>query len=115
MGYLPFVQNDYLSSFAMDTYNEFSDTLALIDDRGDIAAAGDIGDLSYIMPCAQISYGGFKGTIHGDDFKLDDENFVLNTFPKYLERLFENLNGNIDPSKLYKRTYNEYKKLIDEI
>lgn len=115
MGYLPFVQNKYLTSFAMDAYKEFPEDLDIIDDRGGIAAAGDIGDLSFMMPCAQISYGGFTGTIHGDDFKLDDENFVLSTFPKYLESMFKKLNGNIDRDNLYKKSYEEYKKLIDEI
>jgi hypothetical protein len=56
-------------------------------DRGGIAAAGDIGDLAFMMPCIQISYGGFEGTIHGDDFKMIDPEFVLETFPEFLSEV----------------------------
>lgn len=115
MGYLPFVQNNYLSSFAMESYKDFSDSIELIDDRGGIAAAGDIGDLSFMIPCAQISYSGFKGTIHGDDFKIDDYDFVLSTFPIFLVNLFRKLNKKLSKDKLYRNSYEEYKKLIDEI
>ncbi|AQP52870.1 carboxypeptidase [Vagococcus penaei] len=115
MGYLPFVQNDLLNDLARTVYEQTPAITRLIDDRGSIAAAGDIGDLAFMIPCAQISYGGFAGTIHGDDFQLVDEDFVLDTFPNYLLNLFNHLNGNLSKEMLYKKTYHEYKALIESI
>ncbi|MGX7349062.1 M20/M25/M40 family metallo-hydrolase [Dolosicoccus paucivorans] len=115
MGYLPFVQNRYLNEFVAKAFDKSSQISHMIADRGSIAAAGDIGDLSFMMPCIQVSYGGFKGTIHGDDFKLDDPEFVLKTFPKFLVQVFEEMSGQIDYNQLYKRSYSEYERLIEII
>lgn len=115
MGYLPFVQSPFLNSFAKEIYDETPEITNIIDDRGGIAAAGDIGDLAFMMPCAQISYGGFTGTIHGDDFTMIDEDFVLDTFPTYLVSLLNHLTGKLSKEQLYKKTYAEYKELIDSI
>ncbi|MCS0543280.1 hypothetical protein NXY55_25195, partial [Aeromonas veronii] len=78
-------------------------------------AAGDIGDLSYMIPCIQIGYSGFTGTIHGDDFIDIDPEFIYEIFPRFIAQVFEKMNGNIDASKLYKRSYEDYIKLINEI
>lgn len=87
---------------------------ALIDDRGGIAAAGDIGDLAFMFPCIQISYGGFAGTIHGDDFRMTDEEFVLTTFPEFLSEVLVKLND-VDRDKLYKRSFAAYEELLHSI
>lgn len=115
MGYLPFVQNRYLNEFVAKAFEKSAEIRHMITDRGSIAAAGDIGDLSFMMPCIQISYGGFKGTIHGDDFKMDDPEFVLKTFPKFLIQVFEEMSGQIDYNELYRRSYSDYEKLIQTI
>lgn len=115
MGYLPFVQDRYLNSFVETVFKKFDKIPDIIDDRGGIAAAGDIGDLAFMMPCIQISYGGFAGTIHGDDFKMIDPEFVLKTFPEFLVKVFEEMSGNLDDSKFYKRTAQEYRELIETI
>lgn len=115
MGYLPFVQSAFLNGFAREVYDKTTTINQIIDDRGSIAAAGDIGDLAFMMPCAQISYGGFTGTIHGDDFTMIDDTFVLKTFPDYLLALFSHLNGKIQKNQLYKKTYSDYMQLIDSI
>lgn len=115
MGYLPFVQDRYLSSFVTRAFEKCADIPHMIDDRGSIAAAGDIGDLSFMMPCIQISYGGFSGTIHGDDFKLIDPEFVLQTFPRFLTTVFAEMSGNLDYDRFYKRSFQEYKELIASI
>lgn len=115
MGYLPFVQNLYLNALVQDVFKDFSEIPGIIDDRGSIAAAGDIGDLSFMIPCAQISYSGFTGTIHGDDFKLIDPEFVLQTFPKFLVKVLTKYSEELDYSKLYKRSFEEYESLVSEI
>ncbi|MHC5280602.1 M20/M25/M40 family metallo-hydrolase [Listeria kieliensis] len=112
MGYLPFIQNRYLNEFVKKAYLKNDAVEAIIEDRGGIAAAGDIGDLSFMMPCIQISYGGFTGSIHGDDFKMIDEPFVLETLPGFIADVLEEMNGSIDRKELYKRSYKEYEQQI---
>lgn len=114
MGYLPFVQDRYLNTFVKSAFEENNKITALIDDRGGIAAAGDIGDLAFMFPCIQISYGGFAGTIHGDDFKMTDEAFVLTTFPEFLSEVLVKLND-VDTDKLYKRSFTAYEELLHSI
>ncbi|MBO1308294.1 carboxypeptidase [Enterococcus sp. 669A] len=115
MGYLPFVQDRYLNTFVETAFSKCDAIPDIIDDRGGIAAAGDIGDLAFMRPCIQISYGGFEGTIHGDDFKMIDPDFVLKTFPEFLVTVFAEMSGNLDSTKFYRRSFEEYKKLIDSI
>ena len=114
MGYLPFKQDRYLSDFVWKAFEE-NDEIEVLYNDDPISAAGDIGDLSYMLPCIQIGYSGFTGTIHGDDFIDIDPPFIYEIFPRFLAQVFEKMNGNIDSSQLYKRSYEEYKKLIDEI
>lgn len=115
MGYLPFVQDRYLNSFVEEAFKEYDAIPSIIDDRGSIAAAGDIGDLSFMMPCIQISYGGFSGTIHGDDFKMIDPEFILTTFPDFLTKVLAKFSNQIDPSTFYRRSFAEYEALINSI
>lgn len=114
MGYLPFVQNRYLSKFVLDTFDEF-EKIPAIRNENPISAAGDIGDLSFMMPCFQIGYSGFSGTIHGDDFIENDPEFMFNIFPEFLLKILKNMNGKIDEKHLYSREYKEYEKLINDI
>jgi len=114
MGYLPFVQNRYLSTFVQEAFKK-SEGIDVLIDADPISAAGDVGDLSYIMPCIQIGYSGFTGTIHGDDFIDVDPEFIYEIFPRFLTIVLEELNGSVDREKLYKRTYKEYKDLLHSI
>src|SRR5699024_3994982 len=114
MGYLPFIQNRYLSTFVQEAF-EKSEGIDVLLDADPISAAGDIGDLSYMMPCIQIGYSGFTGTIHGDDFIDVDPEFIYEIFPHFLAVVLEQLNGNIEEEKLYKRSYKEYMELIHSI
>lgn len=114
MGYLPFVQDRYLSSFVLDTFNKFGEIPA-IRNENPISAAGDIGDLSFMIPCIQIGYSGFAGTIHGDDFIENDPEFIFNIFPEFLIEVLKNMSEKIDKNKLYYRDYKQYEKLINEI
>lgn len=114
MGYLPFKQDRYLSDFVWKAFEENNEIDVLYNDDP-ISAAGDIGDLSYMIPCIQIGYSGFTGTIHGDDFIDIDPEFIYEIFPRFVAQVFEKMSGNIDRSKLYKRSYEDYIKLINEI
>lgn len=114
MGYLPFVQNRYLNEFVREAFHENEEIEDIIDNNT-ISAGGDFGDLSYMMPCIVISHSGFKGTIHGDDFTHIDPEFIYEIFPRFLAQTLDQMNGKIDRSKLYKRSYADYKKLIDSI
>lgn len=114
MGYLPFVQNRYLSGFAIEAFHENGEIAALRNESA-ISAAGDIGDLSYMIPCMQIGYGGFHGVPHGDDFKEIDPEFIYEIFPRYLAQVLDRMNGRIDKSRLYKRSFREYEQLIASI
>ncbi|GAQ19080.1 peptidase M20 [Oceanobacillus picturae] len=111
MGYLPFVQDRYLSTFVKEAFDETNEIEELLNNNF-ISAAGDIGDLSYMMPCIQIGYSGFTGTIHGDDFIDVDPEYIYETFPRFLANVLEKMDGNIDKEKLYRKPYAEYEKLI---
>ena len=116
MGYLPFKQYTYLSDFVKETFEEFDEIAELFDNRNHpISAGGDLGDLSFMRPCIQIGHSGFTGTIHGDDFKHVDPEFLFSIFPKFLIEVLKKMNGRIDPSQLYKRSYAEYEQLIQSI
>lgn len=98
----------------MEAFNE-NEEIADILNNNAISAAGDIGDLSFMIPCIQIGYSGFSGTIHGDDFIDVDPKFIYEVFPRFLAQSLEKMNGSIDRSKLYRKTYEEYVALIQSI
>ncbi|KKO54888.1 M20/M25/M40 family metallo-hydrolase [Paenibacillus sp. DMB20] len=114
MGYLPFVQDRYLSEFVLEAFQSNGE-IADIWNNNAISAAGDIGDLAFMMPCIQIGYSGFTGTIHGDDFKDIDPEFIYEVFPGFLTQVLERMSGRIDRSKLYRRTFAEYEQLLASI
>ncbi|XOQ12554.1 MAG: Carboxypeptidase [Shouchella clausii] len=114
MGYLPFVQDRYLSTFVKQAFAKTEEVEELLENNA-ISAAGDIGDLSYMMPCIQIGHSGFAGTIHGDDFIDVDPHFLFAVFPRFLTQVFAELNGAIDWSRLYKRSYDDYLAVIETV
>lgn len=114
IGYLPFIQDRYLSKFGTDYFKTQGDISRCYENRP-IAAAGDIGDLSYMIPCVQVGYSGFTGTIHGVDFIHEDLEFILDTFPKFLAGYLGYLSGKLEKEKLYHRTYKEYEDVVVEM
>ncbi|SHG99334.1 M20/M25/M40 family metallo-hydrolase [Virgibacillus chiguensis] len=114
MGYLPFVQDRYLSTFVEAAFHKNTEIDEILNDNF-ISAAGDIGDLSFMMPCIQIGYSGFTGTIHGDDFIDVDPTFIYEIFPRFLAQVLEQMSGSIDKAKLYKQSYTAYQELIASI
>ena len=114
MGYLPFVQDRYIGQFVVDAFTEQSEIKTLWNNKF-ISAAGDIGDLSFMVPCIQIGYSGFAGTIHGDDFKDEDPEMIYEIFPRFVAKSLEYMSGKIDKSKLYKKSFREYEECINSI
>ncbi len=80
LGYLPFNQSRYLSTFVKSAFEKF-DRIEFCKDSSPVSASGDIGDLAFMIPTIQIGYSGFKGTIHGDDFIHDDVEYIFSIFP----------------------------------
>jgi amidohydrolase len=111
MGYLPFFQDRQLSVAFAEAFEATDEIVDLIDDRGAIAAAGDAGDLAYLIPTVQLSYGGFAGTIHGRDFRLVDRQTVLVSVPKLLQAALERLADHL-PTELRRRSFDEYRAVI---
>ena len=112
MGYLPFIQSTYLSDFVKKTFENF-DAIEYCKDNSPISAAGDIGDLSFILPCIQIGYNGFVGTFHGDDFIHKDTEYIFSIFPQFLVEVLKDMSGKIDKNRLYKRSREEYEKTLE--
>lgn len=114
MGYLPFLQDRYLTNFVHETFKSFEEIPAMRNNNP-ISAAGDIGDLSVMMPCMQVGYSGFAGTIHGDDFIEDDPEFIFEVFPRFIFEVLKHMSGKLDKDKMYKSDYSEYKSIIEGI
>ncbi|MFC0673255.1 M20/M25/M40 family metallo-hydrolase [Brachybacterium hainanense] len=114
MGYLPFIQDRTMSGAFRDAFDQDERITHLIEDRGAIAAAGDAGDLSFMMPTVQLSYGGFDGTIHGRDFRMVDPEHVLIDVPRLLVRALLRLDAHL-PEPLRRRSYEEYVATIAAI
>lgn len=114
IGYLPFKQNRYLSSFVEEEFYKFDKIEEIIKNRA-ISAAGDIGDLSFMFPCIQVGYSGFVGTIHGNDFIHEDNEYIFSIFPQFIYNVLKNMNGKIDKNKLYKKSFTEYETIINKI
>lgn len=112
MGYLPFFQDRTVSQAFVEAFEATDEIVDLISDRGAIAAAGDAGDLSFLIPTVQLSYGGFAGTIHGRDFRLVDPHTVLVSVPRLLHAALERLPKHL-PDPLPRRTFAEYAAVIE--
>lgn len=114
MGYLPLNQDRAMNGAFREAFEQDSHLTCLIDDRGAIAAAGDAGDLSFMMPTVQLSYGGFEGTIHGKDFALIDPETVLIAVPRLLVRGLLRMGEHL-PEPPYRRSFAEYVEAVAAI
>ena len=114
MGYLPFVQDRTLSGAFREAFAEDEAITHLIEDRGAIAAAGDAGDLSFMMPTVQLSYGGFDGVIHGKDFRMVDPEHVLVSVPRLLTRALLRMGRHL-PDPLRRRSFEDYVRALSAI
>ncbi|MBR0137776.1 MAG: amidohydrolase [Erysipelotrichaceae bacterium] len=75
-GYLPLIQNREISKTVYENMLQFADK-DKIGDSSKSVAAGDVGDISMFKPIIQFGYSGFKGTIHGKDLEIADEDLAL--------------------------------------
>lgn len=111
LGYLPFTQNRYLSNFIYESF-KMDEKIEFCKNESPVSAAGDIGDLSFMLPCIQIGYSGFKGTIHGKDFVHDDVEYIFGIFPEFLYKTLIYIDGKVEKKYLYKKTYDDYLKIL---
>jgi len=114
MGYLPFVQDRTLNGAFREAFAADETITRLIEDRGAIAAAGDAGDLSFMMPTVQLSYGGFDGVIHGKDFRMVDPEHVLVAVPRLLSRALLGMGRHL-PDPLPRRSFDDYVAALSTI
>lgn len=115
VGYLPLKSSRSMNALVKRVFGMTDQIPNLIEDRGYTMAAGDIGDVSFLMPTIQIGYGGWNGTIHGSDFKLVDPVFVLDIFPGFVFRCILNISNNLDKIQNYHRTKEEYLTKLDKM
>lgn len=116
VGYLPFRQHRPLSTPFRDAFLSGVPGIdALLDDRGGSAAAGDVGDLSVMLPCIQIGYSGLEGTVHGADLRLADPVTVLDAVPRYLLDGLRRLGPVLDGVADYRRSYTDYEAQVQAL
>ncbi|MFV0254822.1 MAG: peptidase dimerization domain-containing protein, partial [Erysipelotrichaceae bacterium] len=103
-GYFPLIQfkpiNNLFVEKTKDNYEMSVDEV--------LYAGGDLGDLSYLIPTVQFGYNGFKGNIHGNEFKMTDPNFVFIDSVKAFIEVISDVDTNIESYDLYKKTVEEY-------
>ncbi len=116
VGYLPFRQHRPLSQPFREAFQAGVPGIeALLDDRGGSAAAGDVGDLSVMVPCIQIGYSGLEGTVHGADLHLEDPVTVLDAVPRFIIDGLHRLGPVLDEVASYSRSYDAYEARIAEL
>lgn len=109
VGYLPFRQHRPLSEPFRQAFRDGVPGIdALLDDRGGSAAAGDVGDLSVMLPCIQIGYSGLEGTVHGADLHLDDPLTVLDGVPRFVLEGLRRLGTSLERVASYRHSYDHY-------
>ena len=115
VGYLPLRSNGDMNALVKNVFLRNDKISELIENRGYTMAAGDIGDVSYLMPTIQIGYGGWNGTIHGSDFKLVDPIFVLDIFPEFVFNSILEISNNLNKIRFYHRTRQEYLEQLNKM
>ncbi|MBI1721756.1 amidohydrolase [Lactobacillus crispatus] len=115
VGYLPLRSNRDMNALVKNVFLRNDKISELIENRGYTMAAGDIGDVSYLMPTIQIGYGGWNGTIHGSDFKLVDPVFVLDIFPEFIFNSILEISNNLNKIRTYRRTNQEYLEQLNKM
>ena len=113
VGYLPFRQHRPLSEPFRAAFQAGVPGIdALLDDRGGSAAAGDVGDLSVMLPCIQIGYSGLEGTVHGADLHLADPVTVLDAVPRFVIEGLRRLGPVLHDVAGYRRSYADYEAQV---
>jgi amidohydrolase len=116
VGYLPFRQHRPLSEPFREAFRIGVPGIeALLDDRGGSAAAGDVGDLSVMLPCIQVGYSGLEGTVHGADLHLSDPVTVLDAVPRFILEGLRRLGPVLVEVASYRRSYDDYEAEITRL
>lgn len=77
-GYLPFRPSPELGALLGKAVEARVDA-TLVDYADRSYASDDIGDVAAMVPTCQLGFGGFSGTMHGADFKPNDESAAFVT------------------------------------
>lgn len=81
-GYFPLKQDRNLTKVIEKNIKEFIKEDRILRD-GHGFASGDMGDISMLIPTVEIGTGGFYGTMHGNDFKTEDNYMAYIVPAKY--------------------------------
>jgi amidohydrolase len=91
MGYFPLLQHPELTALAIENASKLTQESRIDKNSSIVAASGDVGDLSLLMPTIQIGYGGYRGTIHGVDFKVSEPQQIYQTTAKLVLGMLHDL------------------------
>lgn len=75
VGYMPLKQSEKINEVVYDNmklYRSEKDILKNIVS----GAAGDVGDIGYLLPTIQFGFSGMKGRFHSHEFEIVEEDFV---------------------------------------
>lgn len=75
-GYLPMIRHDAMEKILHENLIYIGITEEDIIKGGDFTGSFDLGDVSHIMPTLHPMFGGIKGDLHSNDYKIIDEEYV---------------------------------------
>jgi amidohydrolase len=76
-GYLPLRVDERLNRFCRETMEELVSPEEIDGDTSHATGCTDMGDLSSLMPVAQLSLGGAQGAFHSRDFRIADPTMAV--------------------------------------
>ena len=114
MGYFPLFQHPELTALAIKNATQLTHESRIDKSSSIVAASGDVGDLSLLMPTIQIGYGGYRGIrIHGVDFKVSEPQQIYQTTAKLVLGMLHDLMQ--DGTALVSKITDEFKPIsLDE-
>lgn len=83
-GYLPYDDSEELTEIAYNNLAELLSKEEVIKRAPRSTGSSDIGDLSYLIPCAHIYFGGIEGVMHSENFEYADKELSYITSAKSL-------------------------------
>lgn len=75
IGYMPLKQSEKINEAVLENMKLYCKEENIL--RNTVSgAAGDIGDVGYLLPTIQLGFSGMKGRFHSHDFQIVEEDFV---------------------------------------